>query len=126
MESAENGGGALDVVSVTADLLFVAKIGEVAKALGLRYKNVRTAGKFAETLAPESRVVILDLTHEREVFGVLEQLRDAPRGGLRVVGFFPHVSPETAARAHSYGFVRVMARSKFVGDLEQILRGEGG
>src|SRR4051794_30874617 len=105
------------VFVLTGDLFFRAKIEETAKQLGLaRPLPLADASKAAGAL------VLLELGPRTPVEKVGEILAAAP--GVRVIAFGSHVDTATLDRARALGASEVMARSRFVRELPEILKGK--
>jgi hypothetical protein len=105
------------VFVLTADLFFRAKIEETAKQLGLARPLPLPSNESAK-----GALVLLELGPRTSVEKVGEILAAAP--DARVVAFGSHVDTATLDRARALGAAEVMARSRFVRELPQILEGK--
>jgi len=103
-------------ILISADLMFISKVKEVAAATGAQLSTARslTALDKAVSESGETGVLMLDL----EKSGVpLDALAPVVRGmieqGWRTVSFFSHVHEELCGEAQSLGLGEVMPRSRF-------------
>jgi hypothetical protein len=103
-------------VALVRDLMFSSRIRGTAKDLGAEVRMLREASQLAG--AGGSRLLV-DLNQE----GAIEAARGwkEATGGV-VVGFVSHVDVETVRRARSSGIDQVLARSRFVELLPDLLR----
>jgi hypothetical protein len=99
------------------DLIIASRVTATARALGVELKVIRDETKLAEQFGKR---LIVDLNQA----GALEAAIawKAQRGG-HVTGFVSHVDAETIRRARDAGIDQVLPRSRFVAELESILRG---
>ncbi|HWE92536.1 MAG TPA: hypothetical protein VG269_01060 [Tepidisphaeraceae bacterium] len=107
----------LPVLVLVRDLIFATKISSTAKAVGSSVKMVRDPAALGNE---PGRLLLVDLN----LPGAIEAAglwRTGPAGGT-VVGFISHVDADTAARAREAGIGQVMARSRFVEVLPELLR----
>jgi CheY-like chemotaxis protein len=111
------------ILVVVEDLIFLAKIQETARAVGV---EIGTAGpaKIAERAARgDIRAVIIDLNHPGIAVEAIRALKANPfTGHIPVVGFLSHVQADMAAAAREAGCDRVLARSAFTQQLPQLLQ----
>jgi hypothetical protein len=108
----------LPVLVLVRDLIFATKISSTAKAVASAIKMVRDPAALGNE---PGRLLLVDLN----LPGAIEAAglwRTGPAGGT-VVGFVSHVDADTAARAREAGIGQVMARSRFVEVLPELLRG---
>ena len=109
-----------DGVMLCDDLIFFSRVAATARAAGRVVKQVRTAAgllALAEAAAPGG--VIVDLQHDAlDLPALLAGLRAACPVMPRTVAFGSHVEAETLRAARRAGCDVVVARSKFVIDLE--------
>jgi hypothetical protein len=106
------------ILVLVRDLIFATKISSTAKAVGSTVKMVRDPAALGNE-AGRLLLVDLNLAGAIEAAGIW---RTGPAGG-EVVGFVSHVDADTAARARAAGIGQVMARSRFVEVLPELLRG---
>jgi ActR/RegA family two-component response regulator len=106
------------------DLIFSSRIGGAARARGLALVVARSAAEFvdlARRLAP--RCVIIDLDCPgldlRTLVDELSQINPRPR----VVAYGPHVNAALLHEARLAGCNPVLARSKFVEQIESEMAG---
>jgi hypothetical protein len=109
---------ALPTLALVRDLLFASKITATAASLGTCVQLVREPGKLG---GRPGRRLILDLN----LPGAIEaaQAWKSATGG-ETVGFVSHVDTATIDRARAAGVARVLARSRFVELLPQLLAGD--
>jgi hypothetical protein len=99
------------------DLMFSSRISATARAQAVAVKVLREPEQLAE--AP-GRLLIVDLNQAGAIPSAAAWLRAAP--GRRVVGFVSHVDSQTIESAREAG-LEVLARSRFVELLPELLRG---
>jgi len=106
------------------DLIFVAKVRETAKALGIELAagNTRLSGADVATVQPQA--ILIDLNPSQPA--ILEWIRalktDPTTREIPMVAFASHVQSELIARARAAGCDRVLARSAFSQQLPALLR----
>ena len=112
------------VILVSSDLFFISKIKEVAASLSQPITVARSQAvleREASQAAPGG-LLMVDLekvTVPLEALSAIEQtLREK---GWQTVSFFSHVHIDTAEKAKAAGLGEVMARSKFVKVLPELL-----
>jgi hypothetical protein len=115
-EAAAN-AGASQVIALVRDLMFVSRIGGAAKTAGVAIKLVRDPS--ALSAAEPGHRLIADLNLAGAIEAASRWKQAAP--GREVVGFVSHVDTETIGRARAAGFDEVMARSRFVSVLPELL-----
>jgi hypothetical protein len=109
----------LSILALVRDLIFSTKITTTARANGVEVKIVRDPVKLA---GETGRLLLVDLNLD----GAIEAAAAWQRAQMgKVVGFVSHVDAETTAAARAAGLRHVMARSRFVQVLPQLLAGEG-
>ena len=105
------------VLVLVRDLLFASRITATARAVGVAVKMLRDA----DQLPPEAGArAIVDLNQAGAIEAAVEWKR---RQGGAVIGFVAHVDADTIRRARDAGIDHVLPRSRFVADLESLLRG---
>lgn len=111
------------VVALVDDLLFVSKMLETAKHVGVELKTAANADALLDFVAQQTpALVIVDLNARQGGVAAVEQLR-AAGNTLPVIAFLSHVQVELAERAKAAGCTLVLPRSKFTQQLAEILRG---
>lgn len=112
------------VVAVVNDLMFGSRIRAAAQQAGVDVAFVRNAGDLAARAA-HADLVLLDLeTRWLDAPAAIRSLRsDAATEGVPVVAFGPHVAGEALKAAREAGAHRVLARSAFVAQLQDLMRG---
>jgi CheY-like chemotaxis protein len=106
---------------LTDDLIFFSRVSGAARAAGLAVRMVRTPGDLvAAARAEPPRGVILDLHNPGlDLPALLTELKDACPAMPRVVAYGSHVEAATLRAARAAGCDLVLARSKFVKELEE-------
>ncbi|MGA2075815.1 MAG: response regulator [Terriglobia bacterium] len=112
------------ILAVVDDLLFLSKIQETAKHLGVEVKAAQPADLPEAALAASPTAVLVDLNHRSgKALEVLRTLKsDSKTKDIVVVGFVSHVQNELIAAARDAGCDLVLARSAFVSQLPSLLR----
>jgi DNA-binding NarL/FixJ family response regulator len=110
------------VVAVVDDLMFLSRIREAAKRQGVEVRAVKTAAAAADACR-EGCLVILDLDSQRlPVMEAIAAVTAEKAPGVELVGFYSHVEPERARAALAAGCREVLPRSRFVQELDRLLR----
>lgn len=105
------------VVALVRDLIFASRIRATAKELGVELQLVRDPARLL--IQPGRRLLVdLNLPGAIEACPAWTRINQGD-----VVGFVSHVDAETIARARAVGIAKVMARSRFVELLPELLRG---
>lgn len=113
---------AMTVVTVSSDLIFRSKIGEVAAASGAEHVSVRSQEKLIEALSlGGEKVVLVDLNTASIDSAGLYPLIAGSEGVRRIVAFVSHVDEDAIVRARDAGYTEIMPRSKFVQVLPALL-----
>jgi hypothetical protein len=99
------------------DLLFASKISGTAPALGVRVKMVRDPARLA---GEAGRLLLVDLNQPGTIDAAAAW---SPETGGHSVGFVSHVDTATVEAARAAGIGQVMARSRFVLILPELLGG---
>lgn len=108
---------ALPVVALVRDLIFASRIRATARDLGVGLQLVRDPARLL--IQPGRRLLVdLNLPGAIEACPAWARINQGD-----VVGFVSHVDAETIAHARSVGIAKVMARSRFVELLPELLRG---
>ena len=109
----------LPLLVLVRDLLFSSRIAVAARHLGIEIKLLREPGQLA---AEAGRRLIVDLNQP----GALDAAIEWRGGGDRreVIGFVAHVDADTIRRARDARIDQVLPRSRFVAELESLLRGD--
>jgi hypothetical protein len=103
------------VVFWVQDLLFVSKIREVARTLGVEAKSVRDADALAAA-ASNATLVVLDLRLPTAL-PALERLAGTP---VKKVGFIDHERTDVMERARELGCI-ALAKGKFSTELPTLM-----
>ena len=103
------------VIALVRDLIFASKITATAAAAGICVRLVRDPAMLGTDAAPR---LIVDLNLAGAIEAAQVWKHDA---GGEVVGFVSHVDTATIDRARAAGIDRVLARSRFVELLPELL-----
>jgi hypothetical protein len=122
MSSLQNDAAAtpsVPLLVLVRDLLFSSRIAVAARHLGVEIKLLRESRQLT---AEAGGRLIVDLNQA----GALDAAIEWRRGGhaRQVIGFVAHVDAETIRRARDAGIDQVLPRSRFVAELESLLRGD--
>jgi CheY-like chemotaxis protein len=113
-----------NILGMVRDLMFVAKIQDSAKRAGCSAAFV-TDHEFALQKARSTppALIIVDLAEatSRPLELITALKADPATKHIPVIGFFPHVQTALRRQAEQAGCDRVIARSAFVPQLNQIL-----
>jgi hypothetical protein len=99
------------------DLLFASRIAATARAIGVDVKMLRDEQKLS---GEAGRRLIVDLNQPGALDAAVEWKKQTAG---EVIGFVSHVDADTIRRARDAGIDHVMPRSRFVAQLESLLRG---
>jgi hypothetical protein len=117
------------IVTLVPDVLFSAKINQLAKDKGLQVTNAKTVEQFKETvLVSKPKLALVDLNAKglkaMEAVSFLREYHDTSFGNetLRVVAFYSHLDKEAAETAKREGLKEVMPRSEFTKLLPDLIR----
>lgn len=108
----------LPVLALVRDLIFASRITATASASKVEVRLVRDPGRLAGV---PGRRLIVDLNLPGAIEAAADWARAAPGAGGEVVGFVSHVDTNTIARARAAGIPKVLARSRFVELLPELL-----
>ena len=114
------------IVVAVDDLMFASRISSAAKAAGVEIQFARSPKAIADAVRARSpRLVIIDLNSRAvaPLEAVAALKGDATLAATPIVGFVSHVQADLIAEARAAGVDRVMARSAFVAELPQLLKG---
>jgi len=108
------------VAYLVQDLVFTAKIEEVAARLGVETRPARDAASLAAA-ARDAALVLLDLRRP-DALAALERLAADPAAArVRSVGFVGHEELAVMDAARARGCGTVLAKGKFASDLPALL-----
>lgn len=113
-------------VALVADLMFASRVRGAATAAGVEARTVsRADALLEEARRRRPRVVLLDLEARGvDVAALVARLRADPvTSGVPIIAFGSHVNREALQGARDAGVDRVLARSAFVRELPELLRG---
>ncbi len=112
------------ILAMVDDLLFLSRIQETAKHLGVVVKAAQPEGlpELAVEAAPTA--LIIDLNHRSgKALEILRALKgEAKTENIPAVGFVSHVQNELIVAAREAGCNLVLARSAFAGQLPSLLQ----
>ena len=114
------------IVVAVDDLMFSSRISTAAKASGVAIRFARSPQAVVDAVREtNARLVILDLNSQRvaPLDAVAALKADAALAHTPTVGFVSHVQTDLIAQARQAGVDRVMARSAFVAELPDLLKG---
>jgi CheY-like chemotaxis protein len=114
------------VLVAVDDLMFSSRISTAAKAVAVPIKFTRSVEAVlsaARQAAPA--LIILDLNSSRaQPLAIMQALKSDPAlAGVPTIGFVSHVDTAAIEAARAAGVGRVLARSAFVEQLPELLRG---
>lgn len=108
-----------DVVAVVSDLFFQSRVSSAARAAGRAVHFVANEAALGST--GEYDLAVVDLDAGPFVLTAIERLRR--QGSGQLIAFGPHVNTELRKAARAAGADRVLAKSKFVSALPQLMNG---
>ena len=114
------------IVCILDDLLFSVKISTAAKSIGADVYFERAPGMaVARVKEKQPSLVIFDLNSARlNPLGVVADLKADPETrAIKTLGFVSHVQADKIEAARKAGIDEVLARSAFVNQLGEILKG---
>lgn len=116
------------VLGVTEDLLFMVKISDAAKRVGLQVEFLKSETDVLEKAREHPLLIIIDLNCTCvDPIEVISKLKSSPETkSISLIGFLSHVQGELKQKAHEAGANIVMARSAFSQNLQQILKRHAG
>ncbi|MGA7412035.1 MAG: response regulator [Bryobacteraceae bacterium] len=112
------------VVAILSDLMFIVKIQEAAKRVGLETIFVKTEEDALAQAQLDPAVIILDLNSNNiDTLQVIDRLKaDVTTRKINLLGYVSHVQAELKQAAQDKGCDMVMARSAFSQNLPVILK----
>lgn len=105
------------VLALVRDLIFASRITAAGRDAGVDVTLVRDPAQLA---GRAGRRLVVDLNLEGAIEAAAAWMR---AGGGEVVGFVSHVDADTIGRARAAGIANVLARSRFVERLPELLGG---
>jgi len=111
------------ILALVEDLIFLSKIEETAKVLGIPVQATGVADVVARVRGNPVRGLLIDLNHRSgRAVELIEQLKsEGGTAAIPLVGFLSHVQTDLAASARAAGCDMVLARSAFVKQLPELL-----
>jgi len=112
------------ILAMVDDLLFLSRIQETAKQLGVEVKAVQPADLPQAAVEAAPSALMIDLNHRSgKSLTVLRALKaESGTASIPAVGFVSHVQTELIAAAREAGCNLVLARSAFAGQLASLLQ----
>ena len=108
---------AADVIALVRDLMFLSRITASARAVGA---NVRVVRNPADLGTAAGRLLIVDLNLDGALEAASQWRKEHEASDI--VGFVSHVDAQTIAQARALGIEKILARSRFVQVIEDLLR----
>ena len=105
------------VLVLVSDLILSSRINATARAQGTPVIPLRDPKQLA---AHEGKRLIVDLNQPGAIDAAVLWKQRNPEAS--VIGFVSHVDMETIAKARTEGIDHILPRSRFVAELEQLLR----
>jgi CheY-like chemotaxis protein len=111
------------VVALVPDLLFGSQVQGMLRTGGFEVELVGSAERARERL-PGAGVLVVDLTSaELDGAALVRELTGAGSlTGVRTLGFYAHVDPDTRQRALDAGFDQVVPRSRMAREGAELVR----
>jgi hypothetical protein len=109
------------ILALVRDLMFSGRISAEARAAGVAIKMIRNPADLALFAQTTARMLIVDL-NLADAIPAAADWGHAP--GRSVVGFVSHVDAQTIAEAERAGIGQVLARSRFVNILPDMVRSQ--
>jgi CheY-like chemotaxis protein len=106
-----------DVLAVVTDLFFQSRIASAARAADRRALFVRSLSALERQ---RGTLALVDLDADLDVLAAIRALRAAGTGSI--VAFGPHVDTDLRKAAKAAGADRVLAKSKFVSVLPDLMQ----
>jgi DNA-binding NarL/FixJ family response regulator len=107
------------ILVVVRDLMFSGRILAEARAAGAQIKSIRDPADIAKLTDTNARLMIADLNLPGAIAAAADWRKTGDR---KVIGFVSHVDSQTIAEAKTAGIDQVLARSRFVQILPELLR----
>ena len=112
-----------EILAVVDDLIFLSKIQQTARLVGVTVQPVDPKDVSARLEQSSARAVILDLNHRSgSAVEFLRAMKASPATQrIPVIAFLSHVQTDLAAAAREAGCDILLARSAFVRELPQLM-----
>lgn len=127
--TAEGDGGrsaaeAPRILALCPDMLFASRVGGAARAVGAEARILRDRDALLRALEEEAgrTLVLVDLTAAPDAADAIAAVK-AAHSDASVIAFARHDATDVIRAARAAGADRVLARSAFVAQLPDILRG---
>ena len=117
------------VLALVDDLMFLSRIREAGRGAEVEVRTMRSAAALVAACREGGPALVLaDLDSARlPVMAAIAALRaETDLADVKIVGFVSHMNADRAQSGREAGCSLVLARSAFVQDLPEILRGSGG
>ena len=110
------------VIALVDDLLFLSRIREAARGVGVEVRTARDAVGLVDAVRAGGRLVLVDADTSRlPCEAAVRALRAAEGDAVPVVAFVSHVHAGRADAAREAGCTRVLARGAFVQELPRLI-----
>src|SRR5438876_982209 len=106
----------MKVIALVTDLIFASRISGAARAEGVPVQMLRKA---EQILQVEGDLLLADLNLEGAAAAAAEW---GKKEGRRVVGFVSHMDAGAISAARDAGIQEIVARSRFIAVLPELLR----
>jgi CheY-like chemotaxis protein len=106
-----------DVVAIVTDLFFQSRISAAGTHAGKRVRFITNGDALGDL--QDYAVALVDLDATLDVPEAIRRLKSLPGGPI--IAFGPHVDTAARKAAKAAGADRVLAKSKFVTDLPEIM-----
>jgi len=106
----------MKALALVTDLMFASRIAAEAKAASAQLQILRKSEQLAEA---EGELLLADLNLDGAAVAAAQW---STKTGRRVVGFVSHIDSAAIAAAREAGVQEIMARSRFVQVLPELLR----
>jgi DNA-binding NarL/FixJ family response regulator len=124
LSPSEETAQAAPILTVVEDLIFLSKIRQTAREVGVLIEPTDLKKVKERILSRPARAVIVDLNHRSG--NAVEAARaiktDPATAHVQVLGFLSHVQTDLARAARAAGLDQVLARSAFTRELPDLLR----
>ncbi len=108
-----------EIITFASDLIFTSKISAAAKAVGLSAATARSLAALEAALGEEVRVAFVDMSMPTELaVKAIESCREK----ANTIAFYSHVQIDQRKAAEAAGVHRILPRSQFVIELNDILK----
>lgn len=108
-----------EIITFASDLIFTSKISAAAKSAGLSAATARSLAALEASLSDEPRMVFIDMSMPPDLaVKAIESCREK----ANTIAFYSHVQIDQRKAAEAAGVHRILSRSQFVIELNDILK----